>query len=372
MIFGELMQFNNTNISKNAKFYIDKVLDSGRVSAGEMAREFEEQLMRELKLSRRPVSVNSGTSALHLSLAVAGIRPGEEVILSPQTFIATGLSVLMQNLKIVFADIQPNTGNISPQSIRDKITPKTKAIMAVHWAGYPCDMDEIHQIAKEHGLTVIEDAAHALGATYKGKPIGSISDFTIFSFQAIKHLTTGDGGAVCCLTDENERKLSRRRWFNIDRDHAKPSILGEREYNSDSIGYKYHMNDLAAALGLGNLTELHNTLSRHRTIGAYYRKNLANVPGITLLDYSQDRESSFWMCTLLVDRREEFIRALKDRGVASSVVHRRIDKNQVFGGITPNLSGQEFFDLHQVALPVHTGLTDEDLDSIVASVKKGW
>ncbi len=366
------MQFHNTNISKNAKRFLDKIVDSGRVSAGEMAREFEEQLMKHLHLSRRPVSVNSGTSGLHLALAVAGLQGEDEVILTPQTFIATGLVVLMQNVKPVFADIQPGTGNICPQSIRKKITRNTKAIMAVHWAGYPCDMDEINQIAKEHGLFVIEDAAHALGATYKNKPVGSISDFTVFSFQAIKHMTTGDGGAVCCLTDEHEKELARRRWFNIDRDHAKPSILGEREYNSESVGYKYHMNDLSAALGLGNIGDLHATLARHRAIGAFYRKNLSQRDGITLLNYSNDRESSYWMFTMLIDRREDFIRALKDRGVPSSVVHRRIDKNRIFGGLTPNLPGQEFFDEHQVALPVHMGLTDEDLELILNSVKMGW
>lgn len=366
------MLFHHTNISKNAKTFLNKVLDSEKVSAGELAKEFEEQLQKELRLPRKPISVNSGTSGLHLALSVAGIKEGDEVILPAQTFIATGLSILMQNAKPVFADIRPDTGNICPLSIKQKITSKTKAIMAVHWAGYPCDMDEIRQIGKEYGLTVIEDAAHALGATYKNQPIGSLSDFTVFSFQAIKHLTTGDGGAVCCLTDENEKELARRRWFNIDRDHAKPSILGEREYNSDSIGYKYHLNDLSASLGLANLPDLKNNLEKHKIIGNYYLKNLNDINGIKVLNYLNDRESVFWVATILVDRREDFIRALKDRGVPSSVVHRRIDKNKIFGGITPNLPGQEFFDQHQVALPVHTGLSEEDLRHIVESVQKGW
>jgi len=355
------MQFHNTNISKRVKFFLDKALDSERVSAGELAAEFENQLQLHLRLPRKPLSVNSGTSGLHLALAVAGIKAGDEVILSAQTFIATGLVILMQHAKPVFADIQPDTGNICPISIRKKITNKTRAIMAVHWAGYPCDMDEINQIGREYGLFVIEDAAHALGATYKNRPIGSLSDFTVFSFQAIKHMTTGDGGAVCCLTDQNAQELARRRWFNIDRDHSKLSILGEREYNSEHIGYKYHMNDLSAAVGLGNIGELYHTLERHRFIGSYYKENLKDINGINLLNFSNDRESSFWMFPFIVDKREDFIKSLKDRGVPTSVVHRRID-----------LPGQEFFDQYQVALPVHTKIKDDDLELIIDSVKKGW
>src|SRR5262249_43887055 len=159
---------------------------------------FEQELATTLGLIR-PVAVNSGTSALHLALEVAGVGSGDEVILPAQTFVASGLSILMCDAAPVFADIQPFTGNIDPGSVRAKITARTKAIMPVHWGGYPCDMDEINAIARGHDLAVIEDAAHALGAIYKGRPVGALSRFTAFSFQAIKHLTTGDGGALCCL-----------------------------------------------------------------------------------------------------------------------------------------------------------------------------
>jgi perosamine synthetase len=166
------------------------------LSEGRLVKEFEEKLEKELGL-KNPIAVNSGTSALHLAIVLAGIGPGDEVILPAQTFIATGLVIAQEKAVPVFADIQYKTGNIDPNKIEEKITKKTKAILVVHWGGTPCDMDEIHTIAKKHKLVVIEDAAHALGATYKKRPIGSISDFTCFSFQAIKHLTTGDGGAVC-------------------------------------------------------------------------------------------------------------------------------------------------------------------------------
>ena len=294
------------------------------------------------------------------------------MILPAQTFIATGLVILQQCAKPVFADIQLETGNIDPGSIRKKITGKTKAIMPVHWAGYPCDMDEILAIAGEHDLAVIEDAAHAIGASYKKKPIGSLSRFTAFSFQAIKHLTTGDGGAVACLRKEDELEARKRRWFGIDRAHDKPSILGERVYDAKVVGYKYHLNDYAAALGLANLHDLPANQRRVREIAERYRRELATVSGLKLLEYKSDRESAYWLFTVRVERREDFIRALKSRAVPSSVVHMRIDHNSVFGGCTPDLPNQESFNEEQVSLPLHSALSDEDVESVISSVKRGW
>lgn len=365
------MNFFHTHISQKSFKRVEKVLQSTFVSEGEVVKEFEDQLGNKLGLPN-PVAVNSGTSALHLGLAVSGVGSGDEVILPAQTFVATGLVILMQGATPVFADIQYETGNIDPESIKEKITEKTKVVMPVHWAGYPCDIDELNKIAKEYDLVVIEDAAHALGATYKGKPIGSISQFTAFSFQAIKHVTSGDGGALCCVEKEDYFDAKKRRWFGIDRVNSKPSVLGEREYDITEIGYKYHMNDLAAAVGLGNLEDYPQNLKRTREIAVAYRSELQNVPGLQLLDYKSDRESAYWLFTVLVERRKDFIKKLKSFEVPSSVVHLRIDHNSVFGGITRGLSNQEKFNNHQIALPIHTGLTDNDVERVIAAVKSGW
>jgi perosamine synthetase len=365
------MNFFHTHISSRAVDLAAETLRSGFVSEGRRVREFEKELERLLGLTR-PVAVNSGTGALHLALAVAGVGPGDEVILPPQTFVASGLAILMCGAKPVFADVQPDTGNLDPKSLRAWITPRTKAIMPVHWGGYPCDMDEINTIAREHNLAVVEDAAHALGATYKGRPVGSISRFTAFSFQAIKHLTTGDGGALCCLQEDDYRAARRRRWFGIDRERDLPSILGERVYDLDAVGFKYHMNDLAAAVGLGNLPDIPMNLARQRQIAALYRHQLAAVPGLTLLECRADRESSCWIFTVLVERREEFVRMLKSRAIPTSVVHQRIDRNMVFGGIREELAGQAFFDARQIALAVHVGMTDEDVTKVIGGVASGW
>jgi perosamine synthetase len=364
------MDFYNTNISKESFLLANEVLSSTYLSAGKMAARFEIELSRKLGLVN-PVSVNSGTSALHLALSVAKIGKGDEVILSPQTFVATGMVILMQGAKAVFADIQYETGNIDPSSIKDKITSKTKAILPVHWGGYPCDMDEINEIASKNGAAVIEDAAHALGAKYKNKPIGSISKFTAFSFQAIKHLTTGDGGALCCKNKDNYELAKKSRWFGIDRENSSPSILGERIYDINEIGYKYHLNDLASAIGLGNLQTIDNIVNKHIAIADKYKTELKDIPGLKLLDYSTDRQSSYWLFTVLVEKREDFIRALKDRGVPTSVVHQRIDRNSIFG-ITPGLYNQEKFDSHQISIPIHNGLTESDVEQVINAIKEGW
>lgn len=365
------MNFFNTNISQKSLNLVNEVLRSTYISAGQKADKFEEELNNKLGLIN-PITVNSGTSALHLALEIVGIGPGDEVILPPQTFIATGMVILMQKAKPVFADIQYNTGNIDPNSILTKITEKTKAIIPVHWGGYPCDMDEINKIARKFNLTVIEDAAHALGAIYKGKPLGTLSRFTAFSFQAIKHLTTGDGGALCCLNDDDAYQAKRRRWFDIDRENSKADILGERVYDAINIGYKYHLNDLAAAVGLGNLELFPKILERHKEIGAIYRNELNNIPGLKLLDYKTDRESSYWLFSILVEKRDHFIQALKDKGVPTSVVHLRIDKNSIFAGLKEDLLNQEKFNNKQISIPIHSDLTDDDINKIIKTIKNGW
>ncbi len=365
------MHFVNTYISEKSIMLATEVLKSGYVSAGEYADKFEKELENQLGLVNT-VTLNSGTSALYLALAVAGVRPGDEVIIPAQTFIATGLSVLMHYARPVFADIQYKTGNIAPDAIRLKITDKTKAIIPVHWAGYPCDLDEINEIAREYDLAVIEDAAHALGARYKGKPIGAISRFTAFSFQAIKHLTTVDGGALCCLNRDDDYQARRRRWFDIDRENSKPSILGERVYDAENVGYKCHMNDLSAAIGLGNLEDFHSNLKRRIEIAKIYREELKNVQGLQLLEYKNDRVCAYWLFTMLVENRIDFIKKLKEKDIPASVMHQRIDNNSVFGGITPGLINQEKFYDKQVSIPVHNGLTDDDVDLVLQEIKRGW
>jgi perosamine synthetase len=365
------MDFFHTSVSPRAIELVNETLQSTFLSEGRRVKEFELALESRLGI-RHPVALNSGTSALHLALVLAGVGPGDEVILPAQTFVATGLAILMQGAVPVFADIDPLTGNISAAAIAAKISPRTRAVIPVHWAGYPCDLDEINTLATAQGLAVIEDAAHALGAAYKSKPVGAISRFTAFSFQAIKHLTTGDGGALCCMAEFDAQLATTRRWFSIDRANSKPSILGERAYDISALGYKYHLNDLAAAVGLGNLDDFPARLARRREIARQYRHELADVPGLQLLTLAPDRTHAYWLFSVLVDRREDFIRKLAASKIPSSVVHLRIDHNSIFGGIRKDLPGQAEFDARQVSIPVHEALTAEDVDSIIRTIRSGW
>lgn len=365
------MDFFHVHVSTRAKALAAEVLESGWLSEGEMVRRFETELTARLGLLN-PVTTNSGTAAMHLGLAIAGVGPGDEVILPPQTFVATGLAVLMLGARPVFADVDPRTGNISPPSIERAITLRTRAVLPVHWGGYPCDLDEINALAQRHGLAVIEDAAHALGATYRGRPIGAISRMTAFSFQAIKHLTTGDGGALCCALAGDARAAVARRWFGIDRNDSQPSILGERVFDIDTVGYKSHMNNLAAAVGLGNLEDFPERLARRQATARAYREGLHGVPGLRLPRAEEDRTHACWLFTVLAERREDLIRRLAERGIPASVVHRRIDRYRVFGGERRGLEGQASYDRQQVSIPVHEALTDEEVQSIIAAVRSGW
>ena len=361
----------NTYISPNARKMVGEVLDTTFLSEGRIVKEFEARLARDLSWVN-PITVNSGTSALHLALVLAGVEAGDEVICPAQTFVATASAIMQERAVPVFADILYENGNIDPRSIATKITEKTKAILAVHWGGYPCGMDEITDIANKHNLLVIEDAAHAPGATYKGRPIGTISDFTCFSFQAIKHITTGDGGAVCCKKERDSLSGMARRWFGIDRFNSRPSVLGERSYDIAEVGYKYHLNDYAAVLGLANLEGFHERLVRRRAIAAKYREELGGVAGIRLFEESPDRESSYWLFGMHVEERLEFIRSLHDQGITASVVHQRIDRNTVFGGLKEDLINQARFDETQIHIPIHDALTDQDLAHIIGTIQKGW
>ena len=358
-------------VSEAAKARVQATLGSGYIGEGPVTAEFEEAFNRVIG-TRFSLALNSCTSALHLAMQIAGVGPGDEVITTAQTMAATSHAILGHYARPVFADVQYETGNIDPRDIAHRITDRTKAITVVHWAGYPCDMDEIHEAASRHGIPVIEDAAHAIGAVYRGRPVGTISPFTCFSFQAIKHITTGDGGMLS-LTDEGAFHQARRqRWYGIDRKNRQPSELGEPIWDMAETGYKYHMNDIAASMGIEHLADLPAILERRNEIAGKYREALKTTPGITLLDYKGDRKSACWLFTMHVENRQEFARKMRSQGVEASVVHLRIDRNSVFGGLRDDLPNLERFNDSQISIPVHNMLSDEDVEHVIECIKGGW
>jgi perosamine synthetase len=351
---------------------VAETLKSRWVGQGPKVDEFEKQFAKKLGL-QYVIFVNTGTSALRLALATAGVGPGDEVISPALTCTATNTPILEQFAIPAFADIEYETININPNDIEHRITDKTKAIMCVHWAGYPCDMDEICRIAKNHNLVVIEDAAHAIRASYKGKPVGSISDFTTFSLQAIKQITTGDGGVLSLKDKKNYESAMRRRWYGIDRAHRKPSVLGhDPAYDVWEFGYKYNPNDIAATIGLEQLKYLDSVIKRRGEIAKRYREELEKVPGITLLENKNDRKSANWLFTIHVNRRLKFAEMMQSKGVEVSVVHWRNDKYTIFGPLRKDLPNTDKAHETMISIPLNMTLIDDDVDYIIKSIKAGW
>jgi perosamine synthetase len=284
----------------------------------------------------------------------------------------TNHPILEQFAEPVFADIQPDTGNIDPQDLEKRITPRTKAILCSHWGGYPCDLEELNHIGMAHGLPIIEDASEAFGATYRGRPIGSISRFAAFSFQAIQIITTGEGGMLVALASADAAKARRKRWYGIDREGRQLNLLGYYDFDVTEKGYGYHLTNIAATIGLANLASLSSQQKRRQHIASRYREELSDQPGITMLRIDDDRSSSNHFFTMHVERREEFCRMMIHHGIQVSIVHHRNDVYKIFGGKRPDLPQLDYFCETYIGLPIHTGLSDEDIDSIIRRVHLGW
>lgn len=358
-------------VNQRAINLVVQTLKSGYIGEGPKVAELEKKLSDYLN-SKYTLALSSGTAALHLALLVAGIKKGDEIITTAQTMFATSQEIIKVGAKPVFADIEYLTGNLNPNDVKKRISKKSKAILAVDWGGYPCDYDELKIIAKEHKLILIEDAAHALGAKYKDKPIGSVTPITCFSLQAIKILTSGDGGIICLVDKKSYLKARRLRWFGIDRFQRKPSIEGEPIFDIKELGFKYHMNDIAASIAIGNLLDLEKLLLQKEKFAKIYKQKLKNINGITLFDLKTDRKSSNWLFTIHVDKRLDFCRALKSRGVDVSVVHQRIDRNSLIGGVKKDLIELARFTKTHICLPIHNRLTTDDINYVVEMIARGW
>lgn len=360
------MNFFDTTVTPDAFYEVEQCLLSNRLSEGERVRLFELALEEKFRM-KNVVAVNSGTSALHLALVLAGVHEGDEVILPAQTFVATGLAVLYCGAKPVFADIGID-GNIDIADVLRKITKKTKAIISVSWGGNPYNLEDLGFIGSSRTIAIIQDNAHALGATLNGEPLSEYGykDVACYSFQAIKSLTCGDGGAIVLPTEWAYQKVRRLRWFGIDREKDAVDDTGERHYNLKEIGFKYHMSDYCAALGLGNLEGFNERLERVRQIADRYNDSLPPEYIVAKKD-----GCSYWLYDLLVPDRRNFIKAMKARNIPVSVVHVGIDRNDIFGG-TQDLPTQRYWDEHHVCIPIHSGLTDEDVDQIITAVRQGW
>lgn len=350
---------------------VTKVLHSRWIGQGPRVTEFETEFTKRFAGSGASIAVGSGTDALHLSYILSGLQAGDEVIVPVFTCTATNIPFLYMGVIIRFADVDPETLNINVSHVRQLVNEKTKAIVCVHYGGLPCDMDELHAIAKEHNIPVIEDAAHAPGATYKGKKIGEISEFTMFSFQAIKHITTGDGGMLIVQDKDLIPKAERIRWFGIDRSDKQK---GTWENDITEVGYKYQMTDISAAMGLASLHEFDEILNHRQRIFEAYKKGLKGASGVKLIGANAtDRTHAAWLCTALVEKdRSGFMRALRDKRIESSQVHFRNDRYSIFGGRRDDLPNMDAVEENYIVLPLHLKVTEENVNYICEVIKQGW
>jgi perosamine synthetase len=344
---------------------VNSTLMSGYVGQGPRVEEFEEKLASWFN-NRNVITVNSGTSAIHLALRLAGVGHGDEVISTPMTCTATNVPILERGASIVWADIDPDTGNVDPLDVERKITTRTKAILVVHWGGYPCDLFELNRIAQDHGVKLIEDAAHAFGAQYQGNLIGAHSDFVCFSFQAIKHLTTVDGGALTTKNSDDYRRGKLLRWYGIDRETEQRDFRCEADVKE--YGYKFHMNDVAATIGLAQLPHVPDVISKHRENARFYEERLSGLSRLRLLSYQSDRESSYWLFTIRVKDRPSFMEMARSEGFVVSQVHARNDEHTMFRDFRRVLPGVDAFSADHVSIPVGWWLTAADREQIANAV----
>jgi dTDP-4-amino-4,6-dideoxygalactose transaminase len=367
---GEGIVLFHPYVPKAAIQGVTEVLQSRWIGQGPRVAQFEKDFSKRFAGGGRSLAVGSGTDALHLAYLLAGLQEGDEVITPVFTCTATSIPFLYMGVKIVFADVDPTTLNISVPHVKQLISEKTKAIVCVHYGGLPCDMTELLAIANEYGIPVIEDAAHALGATYKGKQIGEISPFTMFSFQAIKHITTGDGGMLIVQDKEVVPQAERIRWFGIDRSNKQKGVW---ENDIWEVGYKYQMTDISAAMGLAALQEFDHTLVHRQQLFEAYRMGLKGAAGIKLIGAEyKDRTHAAWLCTALVDKRMDFMKFLRDHKIESGQVHYRNDRYSILGGRRDDLPNMDAVEENYIVLPLHMHMNVIDVEYICATIKKGW
>lgn len=341
------------------------VLYSGQISEGEPVYEFERRFSCFSGLPN-VLSFYSGTAALHGALILAGVQSGDEVISTAMTAEPTNMAICHTGAKLVWADVDPSNGNLSAASIAQRVTPRTRAIVVVHYGGIPASMSAIRKVAEDAGVSVIEDAAHALGARYCNHPIGAASEYAMFSFQAIKHLTTVDGGMLACRNAGDLPKGRILRWFGIDRQAARTQV------DVQSVGYKYHMNNVNATIGLVQLDHIRAVVDRHIENGRYFDAALRGIPGIELCTWDPQAEPSYWFYTVLADRRDDLACYLTEHQIGNSQAHKRNDWHSVFADSRCPLPGLDSFYSRMLHIPCGWWVTDEDREFIADTLRKGW
>jgi dTDP-4-amino-4,6-dideoxygalactose transaminase len=358
---------------------VEETLRSGWLSTGPRAQRFEEALAKRLGV-KHALGVSSGTAALHLAILAAGVGPGDEVITTPMTWVSTANVVVHAGGKPVFVDIEPETLNLDVSQVEAAITPRTKVLLPVHYAGQPCDEDALLELSRGHGLTLVEDAAHALGASYKGRPIGAIGDVTMFSFHPAKNLTTGEGGGLTTDSDELAERMRCLRFHGIDQ--SPDARFGGRpaaSYDLVAAGFKYNFTDLQAAIGLHQLARLDEMNARRAQLAKLYQARLADLPHVRTLGTAAYEHTHAWhILVVALDadalsvERDAIIAALRAEGVGAGLHFVPLHLLSIYRELADPADLPVATDAHRriLTLPLFPDMTDADVDFVVTTLER--
>lgn len=355
-------------------------MKSGWLGTGPKVAEFE-RIVAEYKGVAYAVALNSCTAGLHLSCLALGIGPGDEVIVPAMTFCATVNAVIHSGATPVLCDVEPGSFNLDPAEVRKKVTPRTRAIIPVHFAGRPCEMDALLQIAREHGLKIIEDCAHAFEAEYRGRKVGAIGDIGVLSFYSTKNVVTGEGGMALTNSAETAALLKMLALHGMSRDAWKRfSDDGYKHYDVEMVGFKYNMMDLQAAIGIHQARRVEQMWHRRREVWTRYDEAFADLPVVCPRPVPGYVRHALHLYTILIDEqraplsRDEFMVALHRRNIGTGVHYRAIPVHPVyqklFGWQPDDFPVADAIGRTTVSLPLSAGLTDRDVDDVIEAVRE--
>lgn len=348
---------------------VAEVIRSGWIGLGPKTAEFE-RAFADFLGAPYAVGLNSATAALDLALRLLGVGRGDEVIVPVMTFVSTAHAVIYNLATPVFADVDPTTLNIDSADVARKISPHTRAILPVHYGGRPVDMDGLRAVAGQ--IPIVEDAAHACGATYRGRKAGTLGDLACFSFHAVKNLSTGDGGALVIHDQAVMERAKRLRWLGIDRSTWERTDTGRAyswEYDVNEVGLKCHMNDIAAAIGLVQLGKLAAANARRRRIAERYTAGLSDLPWLeTPPQDTPDSVSSWHIYCIRAEDRDDLNVHLQARGIGTGVHFKPIHLYACYGR-QPHLPVAERLFERILSLPMHPGLSDDDVDTVIGAIR---
>ena len=358
---------------------VTNALRSNWITTGPKVKQFEQEFERFTQ-APHAVAVNSGTAALHVALRAIGVKEGDEVLVPTMTFAATAEVVVYLRARPIFVDCSAEHFNIDPDQIESNLTPRTKAIMPVHFAGHPCDMDRLLEIAKTFNLRIVEDAAHALPSFYRGRMVGTIGDITCFSFYATKTITTGEGGMATTSNEEYADHMRILSLHGISKDAwNRYSATGSWRYEILEAGYKYNLTDLQAALGLVQLGKCETMWRRRAAIAEKYRRALASFDGFQVPAVRPNIQHAWHLFVILVDpevlriHRDQIIEKLRQRGIGTSVhfipLHLHPYYQQNWGYRPGEFPHAERHYARCLSLPIYPRMSDEDVDYVIENLK---